>query len=206
MLTTSLVLQDFFPKEICELILRSLITEITDVKTVCYQDCKDCGEDGAFWTCGGGGDYIVCPQCNFNISVDKKENIIKTSDEWKSLFLCPDCSLIFNRCCTHGVNGCTFDVYYAKVVTGFRLDDFYFDGSPTFTSVSEIEIIANTCKLEFVIDCWSSINGKTFCSEASYKYNDKNSKYYHKHDETCSQSILKFDSSDRDNLISAICK
>jgi len=183
------VLREIFPLDICKLILVYLIPEIINIKTLSYSNCRRCYESGAFCNLQMGGDYITCPKCDHYFSSD--DQILTSSDNIYEdyVYMCPKCTLIFDNHCSHAVNGCSDDVYYAQLVTGFRLDGAYFEGSPKFNNIQEIEVIARTCKIELILDCWSTINGRTFCPEAYYKYDKTPSSYY---SQICKQTIFKF--------------
>ena len=169
------VLRNIFPLDICKMLVGYLVEEVIDVKSLTFSGCRRCQEKGAFTNTPGGADFIVCPCCK--VSIVSCSNYV--TDNNYGMNLCNTCSMMFDHCCSHGVNGCTDDDYYSSVVTGFYLDGVEFKGMPKFSSRGEIEKLTRSVTIELVIDCWSTLDKRTFCPHAYYKY-DKNPRSYHK--------------------------
>lgn len=57
---------------------------------------------------GYGVMYYTCPICN-------RQSDSEIENDLGDYHYCETCKIIFDICCTHAVNGCTCDIYYARL-------------------------------------------------------------------------------------------
>lgn len=107
------VLRNIFPLDICKLIVGYLVDDTIDVKSLNYNGCDRCKEKSAFTTTPRGADFVLCPDCQAYIVTDG--NYINDNNRNCDICVCDKCSMMFDICCSHGVNGCTDDTYYARL-------------------------------------------------------------------------------------------
>jgi hypothetical protein len=88
---------------------------------------------------------ISCPICGKYSplrSPNKISEILGSEDTKKYpqkyyLEFCNRCNILFDRNCTHAVNGCSTDTLYSLLVSRFKFNGIWYDGMPIFDSYKD---------------------------------------------------------------------
>lgn len=123
-----------------------------------------------------GGEYIKCPICENRVdeyyhdlymASDENENVNNPDNKlYKILFkkldisfahYCIRCHLLFDKCCTYEAQGCTDDIYYAKVITECEINGKLYKGIPLFCKETEEQLSEEDCYIlenaKFTYNC-----------------------------------------------------
>lgn len=140
---------------------------------ICNRSCSSCRETGFFSATPGGGDHTSCGVCGDYCEADKtlsKMNL--SSEEYKSiradrsagddgvyknkrlLNYCSKCRILVFLGCTHGVFGCTDDIYNTHFIsewvnkkTGEKFSGMpqFDDNQDWFDHVNDVQILKYYC-------------------------------------------------------------
>lgn len=133
------------------------------------QTCWECKK--AKYTTYKSGDR--CPLCGINTDVysDDDEECLKyfnaTNNDDMTIYYCEDCRIIFQFGCTHAVNGCDENTYYARLVKAYELNGIKYENKmPIFNSVNECYKSLSNYKFEWNCMCVGKCDD---CPNAFYK-------------------------------------
>lgn len=127
-----------------------------------------------------GGDYYTCPICRAGCEccfshyktakdLQEKRDIIYSDDyDGDEYHYCKYCRIIFDIYCTHAVNGCTDDVYFAQLVKSYTYEGKTYEGMIEFDSYRECLEKIPLIKIEWICMCSSIKKEDTSCPKASY--------------------------------------
>jgi hypothetical protein len=129
-------------------------------------ECYRCNKKIYAITYPQGADYISCPLCASYI----EPSCVSDSDSDIDLdySYCQKCKIVFKSGCTHAVNGCTDDIYYAQFL--YETHDNDKIKGPIIVESEEQAIFflkSKTCKFIWVCMCDGDCT-KNQCEKAYY--------------------------------------
>ena len=164
------------------------IKELTQYRKKCVSNCDNYG---FYIETPMGGSFEKCPVCshlyenmcwNDDIKYDKQisnaiisicDNKPKLKDE---ISVCTKCNTLFLYGCTHSVNGCTDDIYHAKILNYKNL--YYIRTVSIPDNALKNGKFICSCSINFNVE--NKTNKTKYCSNAFYQYCSINEKYYEK--------------------------
>ena len=141
--------------------------------------CEDCAVDMFQVTTPMGADCHTCPLCAKYLDEDGVEaprdtNFNKLckcdyciSDSYCAWY-CNDCKIVFDAGCSHGINGCTEDIYHAVFIKQVYYNNQALlkpNQTPRFRSFKELEKIIHQSKFDWICTCHG---GCPQCPKAYY--------------------------------------
>ena len=122
--------------------------------------CDRCDDAMFISLTPSGADYTTCPICGIGDSY-----VDYNYDENHDFHYCDHCNIVYKLGCTHGVNGCTDDTYYAELVNGFKIGNMEYSGMPVFNSYKECLDLINNYELYWVCTCKGNCSD---CPKSAY--------------------------------------
>lgn len=148
--------------------------------------CYWCGKKMFAGDTPQGADCTSCPICKsgcwypipYYYDEDKGEVVKDENYQGPNYNYCDQCNIVFGLGCTHGVNGCTDDIYHGRLVYSYEYGGEKHDGMPVFESVKHCRKVLPNMKLNWFCTC---NNNQYDCKKASYpKEVEHNCKNYEK--------------------------